>query len=153
MDVPLYAVALIVFALLYLALSVVLSITLVVVLIILFLYLTLRHGKMPDNYPHGFSDALITAIFIGVTWGIFILLGPKTPVPFLPEGGVVTYAPLAPAALDAIISVTVLLSIVFLFVGALIARNLKEAGGSGSGGATTTTTAQSESKPKQGVGA
>jgi hypothetical protein len=152
MDVPLYAVALIVFALLYLALSVVLSIVLVITLVILFLYLTLRHGKMPEGYPHGFGDALITAIFIGVTWGIFILLGPKTPVPFLPENGAVTYATLAPAALDAIVAVTVILAIVFLFVGTLIARNLKE-GSSGGIGSSTTTTAQSESKPKQGVGA
>jgi hypothetical protein len=150
MDVPLYAVALIVFALLYLALSVVLSIVLVVTLVILFLYLTLRHGKMPESYPHGFGDALITAIFIGVTWGIFILLGPKTPVPFLPEGGSVTYATLAPAALDAIVAITVVLAFVFLFIGTLLARQLKEGS---SGGASTTTTAQSDSKPKQGVGA
>jgi hypothetical protein len=153
MDVPLYAVALIVFALLYLALSVVLSIVLVLTLVVLFIYLTLRHGKMPDNYPHGFGDALITAIFIGVTWGIFIVLGPKTPVPFLPENGAVTYAPLAPAALDSIVAIVVILAIAFLFIGALLARQLKEGSSSGGISGSTTTTAQSESKPKQGVGA
>ncbi|MCI4325730.1 MAG: hypothetical protein L3K00_07645 [Thermoplasmata archaeon] len=152
MDVPLYAIALILFALLYLAVSVVLSITLVITLVLLFLYLTLRHGKMPDNYPHGFGDALITAIFIGVTWGIFILLGPKSPVPFLPSGGSLTYATLQPVALDAIIGVGVVLAIIFLVIGSFIARQLRE-GSTGSGGGSTTTTAQSESKPKQGVGA
>lgn len=153
MDVPLYAIALILFALLYLAISVVLSITLVITLVLLFLYLTLRHGKLPDNYPHGFGDALITAIFIGVTWGIFILLGPKSPVPFLPTNGSLTYATTAPIALNAIVSVGVVIAIVFLFIGSLIARNLREGSGSTGSGASTTTTAQSDSKPKQGVGA
>jgi hypothetical protein len=152
MDVPLYAIALIVFALLYLAVSVVLSFTLVITLVLLYLYLTLRHGKMPDNYPHGFGDALITAIFIGVTWGIFILLGPKSPVPFLPSGGNLTYAPLEPVVLDALLGVGIVLAIVFLVIGSFIARNLRE-GSTGSGGGATTTTAQSDSKPKQGVGA
>jgi hypothetical protein len=152
MDVPLYAVALILFAVLYLALSVVLSFTLVITLVLLFLYLTLRHGKMPENYPHGFGDALITAIFIGVTWGIFILLGPKTPVPFLPSNGSLVYATIGPVALDAIVAIGVVIAIVFLFIGSLIARQLREGGtGSGAGGATTTT-AQSDSKTKQTVG-
>jgi hypothetical protein len=154
MDVPLYAIALLIFAMLYLAIGVVLSITLIITFVLLFLYLTVRHGKMPDNYPHGFGDALITAIFIGVTWGIFILLGPKNPVPFLPQNGAATYST-SLLTLNDIVAIAVILAIIFLFIGAFLARQLKE-GQSGSGmggGATTTTTAQSESKPKQGVGA
>src|ERR1700683_2486883 len=149
MDVPLYAIALIVFALLYLALGVVLSVTLVLTFVILFLYLTLAHGKMPDNYPHGFSDALITAIFVGVTWGIFILLGPKNPIPFLPQNGSATYSAAGLLSINEILAIAVILAIVFLFIGSFLARQLKD---SHSGGGATSTTAQSDSKPKQGVG-
>jgi hypothetical protein len=149
MDVPLYAIALIVFALLYLALGVVLSVTLVLTFVILFLYLTLAHGKMPDNYPHGFSDALITAIFVGVTWGIFILLGPKNPIPFLPQNGSATYSASGLLSINEILAIAVILAIVFLFIGSFLARQLKDSHGGGGG---TTTTAQSDSKPKQGVG-
>jgi hypothetical protein len=149
MDVPLYAIALIVFALMYLALGVVLSVTLILTFVVLFLYLTLRHGKMPDNYPHGFNDALITAIFIGVTWGIFILLGPKSPIPFLPQNGSAIYSATAILSFDVILSIGVVIAIIFLFIGAFLARQLKDGGGGGA----TSTTAQSESKPKQGVGA
>jgi hypothetical protein len=149
MDVPLYAIALIVFALLYLALATVLSIALVITFVILYLYLSLRHGKMPDNYPHGFSDALITAIFIGVTWGIFVLLGPKSPVPFLPENGSVTYNSIGILPVNEIITIGVILAIVFLFVGSFIARQLRGEGSSP--GSQMTTTAQSENKAtKQG---
>ncbi len=150
MDVPLYAIALIVFALMYLALGVVLSVTLILTFVVLFLYLTLRHGKMPDNYPHGFNDALITAIFIGVTWGIFILLGPTSPIPFLPQNGSAIYSATAILSFDVILSIGVVIAIIFLFIGAFLARQLKDGGG---GGGATSTTAQSESKPKQGVGA
>jgi len=154
MDVPLYAIALLIFAMLYLAVGVVLSVTLIITFVILFLYLTVRHGKMPENYPHGFGDAMITAIFIGVTWGIFILLGPKNPVPFLPANGAATYTTASFLTLNDIVAIAVILAIIFLFLGSFIARQLKEGqGGSGTGGGATTTTAQSESKPKQGVGA
>ncbi|MCI4327394.1 MAG: hypothetical protein L3K16_07155 [Thermoplasmata archaeon] len=151
MDVPLYAIALIMFAMLYLAIGVVLSVTLIVTFVVLFLYLTLRHGKMPDNYPHGFGDALITAVFVGVTWGIFVLLGPKTPVPFLPQNGSATYSASALISINAILGIAVILAIVFLFIGAFLAHQLKD--GSQGGGGGSTTTAQSDSKPKQGVGA
>lgn len=144
MDVPLYAIALLVFALLYLALATVLSVALIITFIVLFLYLTLRHGKMPDNYPHGFSDALITAIFIGVTWGIFVLLGPKSPVPFLPENGSVTYQATGLLTVNEIITIGIVLAIAFLFVGSFISRQLRGEGSSP--GSSMTTTAQSDSK-------
>ena len=151
MDVPLYAIALIIFAMLYLALALVFSVAFIITLIILFLYLTVRHGKMPDNYPHGFGDALITAIFIGVTWGIFVLLGPKNPIPFLPSNGSATYQSAAVLPVNEVIAVITIIAIVFLFIGAFIARNLKDGP---SGGTQVTTTASSEGKgPKQGVGA
>jgi hypothetical protein len=149
MDVPLYAIALIVFALLYLALSVVLVVAFAITFVVLYLYLSIRYGKMPDNYPHGFADALITAIFIGVTWGIFILLGPKDPVPFLPNGSA-QYSPTTLLSINEVIAIALILSIVFLFIGSLITRYSREGQ---MGGISTATTAQSESKPKQGVGA
>jgi hypothetical protein len=150
MDVPLYAVALIVFALLYLALAVVLSVALLITFIVLFLYLTLRHGKMPDNYPHGFGDVLITVIFVGVTWGIFVLLGPKNPVPFLPVGGSATYAAGGILSINEIVSVGVVLAILFLFMGAFIARQLHDGGSMGGGGQAITTASSDTSKAKPG---
>src|SRR5580700_5255957 len=114
MDVPLYAIALLLFALMYLAIGIVLSVTLILTFVVLFLYLTLRHGKMPDNYPHGFQDALITAIFIGVTWGIFILLGPKNPIPFLPQNGSAIYSSTTLVSINEIVSIAVVLAIIFL---------------------------------------
>src|SRR5215470_14182 len=95
MDVPLYAIGLVVFAVLYLGVGVFLGYTLVITLVLMFLYLALRHGKLPENYPHGLGDTLITVIFIGVTWGIFTFLAPKNPVPFLPGPGQsgLTYTP------------------------------------------------------------
>jgi|HubBroStandDraft_4_1064222.scaffolds.fasta_scaffold258757_1 phosphatidylglycerophosphate synthase len=149
MDVPLYAIALIVFSLLYLALAVVFTIALAITLIVLFLYLAIRYGKMPDNYPHGFGDALITAIFIGVTWGIFTLLGPHNPIPFLPNGSA-TYQTSTVLSVNEILAVALILAVIFLFIGSFIARYLRDGSGTGS---STTTTAQSDSKPKQGVGA
>jgi hypothetical protein len=150
MDVPLYAIALIVFSLLYLALAVVFTIALAITLVVLFLYLALRYGKMPDNYPHGFGDALITAIFIGVTWGIFVLLGPKDPIPFLPNGSA-TYQTSTLLSVNTVLGIALVLAIIFLFIGSFIVKYLREAGSTG--GTSTTTTAQSDSKPKQGVGA
>ncbi|MCI4368238.1 MAG: hypothetical protein L3K09_01560 [Thermoplasmata archaeon] len=142
MDVPLYGIALAVFAVLYLAIGVFLAYVLIITLVVMFLYLALRHGSLPDNYPHGLGDTLITVIFIGVTWGIFTYLAPK-PIPFVGKGFTYTNAPTIPVT--SILEISLLLALVFLVIGAFIAKDLKElpSGGSSGGG----------EKPKQGVGA
>jgi hypothetical protein len=142
MDVPLYAIALSVFAVLYLAIGVYLGITLIITLLVMLAYLAIRHGKLPENYPHGLGDSLITVTFIGITWGIFTWLAPKNPIPFIGHG--LTYTPQATIPLGPIITISFILALIFLVVFSFIANDLRGAGPTGGGGGE---------KPKQGVGA
>ena len=144
MDVPLYAIALAVFAVLYLVMGVFLAFTLIIAFIILFLYLAIRYGNVPQNYPHTLGDVLITVIFTGVTWGIFVYLGPKNPVPFIGSGRTFNATAVVPIA--SIVEVSLALVIVFLIIGAFVVPRLT---GSVSGGGAT----MGDNKPKQGVGA
>jgi hypothetical protein len=144
MDVPLYAIALAVFAVLYLAIGVYLGITLLITLFVMLAYLAARHGKMPENYPYSLGDTLITVTFIGITWGIFTWLGPKDPVQFVGSG--LTYTNSTAIPIDAIIAIAIIISIAFLVVFSFIARELGQGPAAGSG-------ASGDSKPKQGVGA
>jgi hypothetical protein len=149
MDVPLYAIALVMFSVLYLAIGVYLAYVLIITLLVMFTYLTLRHGKLPDSYPHGLGDTMITVIFIGVTWGIFTYLAPKTPIPFVGSGLTYTHGQIQ---LLPLIAITLVLVVVFLTIGAFIAKDLQGFGSSG-GGSANASAASSENKPKQGVGA
>ena len=146
MDVPLYGIALSVFAVLYLAIGVYLGITLIITLMIMLVYLAVRHGKLPENYPHGLGDSLITVTFIGVTWGIFTWLGPK-PVPFAGSGWTFSASPNA-ISLGPIIGISLVLAVIFLVVFSFIAKDFKNAGPTGGGGS-----AAGDNRPKQGVGA
>jgi len=150
MDVPLYAIALVVFSVLYLGIGVFLGYTLAITLIIMFVYLAIRHGKLPENYPHSVGDTMITVIFIGVTWGIFTFLAPKSPIPFLPTSGQsgLLYTSGSSLPLGSFITIGFVIAIVFLVIGAFAARSLREATGG-----TTSASLGGESKPKQGVGA
>ncbi|HEV2316335.1 MAG TPA: hypothetical protein VGV89_02005 [Thermoplasmata archaeon] len=114
MDVPLYAIALTVFAVLYLAIGVFLAFVLLITLMIMFLYLTLRYGQLPEDYPYGGRDISITMIFIGVTWGIFTFLAPKTPIPFIGNGLTYTNPQFVP--INAIIVIAVVITIAFLII-------------------------------------
>ena len=146
MDVPLYALALVTFAVLYLGATVFLAYALVMTLVVMFLYLALRYGKMPDDYPHGLRDTLITVTFIGVTWGIFVFLAPKNPIPFIGNG--LFYANASFLPVSAFIAIAIALSVGFLVVWSFVAREIAGAGTGGTGGGTP-----DETKPKQGVGA
>lgn len=146
MDVPLYAIALILFSVLYLGIGVYLAYVLIITLVVMFLYLTLRHGRLPENYPHGLGDTLITVIFIGVTWAIFTYLAPKTPIPFVGSGLLYTHGQIQ---LLPLISISMVLIVIFLAIGAFIAKDLQ----AGLGGGTTSANLGGDTKPKQGVGA
>jgi hypothetical protein len=151
MDVPLYAIGLILFAVLYLAVGVFLGFVLIITLLMMLLYVAVRYGKLPDNYPHGPGDIMITVIFIGVTWGIFVFLGPKNPIPFLPTPGQgLTYGVTA-VNLVPYVAIGLVLAVIFLLIGAFVAsqfRDLLTRGGAGTGGG-----GGDPGKPKQGVGA
>ncbi|MCI4346575.1 MAG: hypothetical protein L3K07_07495 [Thermoplasmata archaeon] len=146
MDVPLYVIALLTFAILYLVLGVFLIYALFITLIFLFLYLALRYGNLSDNYPQGFGDVMITVIFIGVTWAIFILFGPKSPVPFVGHG--LTYTASTAVPIDAVIGIGVVFSIVMLII-----FSFGYYRGDRMGGTTMASSSAQDSKPKQGVGA
>lgn len=152
MDVTLYAIALVVFSVLYLGIGVFLGYTLVITLVVMFIYLALRHGKLPENYPHGFGDTMITVIFIGVTWGIFTFLAPKSPIPFLPTNGATgfTYTT-AVIPFGSFVAIGLVLALAFLFIGAFFARELRQA--VGGGGGANAPQGGGDNKPKQGVGA
>jgi hypothetical protein len=136
-DVPVYAIALFVFALLYLALSVFLGLALIITLFAVLIYLVTRYGKLPDDYPYGKGDTAVTIIFIGITWGIFSFLGPKNPIPFLGQG--LTYA--APSfPLSSVVIIVIVVALVFLVAFALIGRE-----GMGQQG-------EDEARPKQSIG-
>ncbi|MCI4351705.1 MAG: hypothetical protein L3K15_09385 [Thermoplasmata archaeon] len=146
---PLYAIALAVFAVLYLAIGVFLAYTLVFTLIIMFAYLAIRHGDLRQNYPHGVGDTMITVTFIGITWAIFTFLAPKSPVPFIGSG--LTYQNATAVPFGAIITISVIVAIVFLVIGSFVARELR---GQGQGGGTPGSVSNDPTaKPKQGVGA
>jgi hypothetical protein len=147
MDVTLYVVALLAFAILYLVLSIFLVFALIITLLFLFLYLAVRYGNLAENYKQGFGDIMTTIIFIGVTWTIFVLFGPKNPVPFVPQSGQgLTYTTASALPVPAVIAVAIIFSLVMLVVFAF-----GYARGDRRSGAQPVTT--SESKPKQGVGA
>lgn len=116
MDIPLYALALASFVVLYLALSIFLAWTLIICLLLIFSYLALRYGNLMKNYPFSLSDSITTVTFVGVTWAIFVFLGQKTPIPFVGDG--LTYAASASIPVSAIISIALVLSFLFLVVGA-----------------------------------
>jgi predicted PurR-regulated permease PerM len=111
MDVPVYALALVLFALLYLALSIFLVLALAIALLVILSYLALRYPRLPEDYPHGRADVAVTVTFIGITWAIFSLVGPKNPVPIIGSG--LTYA--APSfPLSSVLLILVGTSIFFL---------------------------------------
>jgi membrane protease YdiL (CAAX protease family) len=136
MDVPVYAVALFLFALLYLALAVFLVFALVITLVVILAYLATRYGRLPEGYPYGKGDTVITVIFIGITWGIFTFLGPKNPIPFVGQG--LTYA--APSfPLSSVVAIVLAVALGFLAAFSFFGRE----GSEGTEG----------EKPKIGVGA
>jgi heme/copper-type cytochrome/quinol oxidase subunit 2 len=143
MDVPLYAIALALFAVLYLAIGVFLAFTLLITLFIMFAYLVVRYRDLPANYPHSAADAATTMIFIGITWAIFTFVADKNPVPFIGAG--LTYTSQALIPLNAIIGIAFVVSIVFLLIFAFIASRNRD--GEAPEGESA------GNRPKQGVGA
>jgi hypothetical protein len=131
MDVPVYSLALVIFAVLYLALAFFLAIAIAITLFAILVYLVMRYGKLPDDYPHGAADSAITVIFIGITWGIFSFLGPKNPIPFIGNG--LTYA--APSfPLSSVLLILLAMALFFLTTFALVGTEGKGTGGSGGSG-------------------
>jgi hypothetical protein len=143
MDVVLYAIALVLFGVLYLAIGIFLAYTLLFCLLIMLVFLIIRHGKLPENYPFGPREVAQTTIFIGVTWSIFIFLGPKNPLPFVGNG--LLYAALPSTEADVLILIAVVVAVAFLGVFSFWqSSDMRGPSGGGGGG---------DDKPKQGVGA
>jgi hypothetical protein len=129
MDAYLYVVALAVFGILYLVLGVFLVFALLISLLTIYAYLVLRHGTLPEGYPFGASDTLITTIFIGVTWAIFTALGPKNPIPFVGSG--LVYGTVLPV--DSVLIISIVVIFAFLVIGAFVVPRLAGKGRSGGG--------------------
>jgi hypothetical protein len=132
MDVTLYAIALAVFAVLYLALSVFLAFTLIIALVILFLYLAVRYRDLPASYPYGRGESITTLIFIGITWAIFTFVSDKNPLPFIGNGLTYTSGSLVP--LNTILAIAFVVAVLFLGVFSILAPSTKDhEGGDASG--------------------
>jgi hypothetical protein len=144
MDVPLYAIALAVFAVLYLAIGVFLAFAILITLLVMFAYLVVRYRELPANYPYSSKDAATTMIFIGITWAIFTFVADKNPVPFIGSGLTYTNQSLIP--LDAIIAIAFIVSIVFLVIFAFVVPRFGEGEGMSS-------ESESGDGPKKGIGA
>ncbi len=89
MDIPLFGLALLTFAVLYLGLNVFLFWTLVITLLVIMMYLAVRWRAVHENYPHGLGDTVQLIILISITWVLFVFLGPKdynNSIPFLGQG-------------------------------------------------------------------
>ncbi len=119
MDVTLYAIALAVFAVLYLALSVFLAFALIITLLVLFVYLAVRYRDLPGSYPYGRGEAITTLIFIGITWAIFTFVSDKNPLPFIGNGLTYTSASLVP--LNTILAIGFVVAVLFLGVFSILA--------------------------------
>jgi hypothetical protein len=143
MDVVLYAISLVLFGVLYLAIGIFLAYTLLFCLLIMLVFLILRHGKLPDNYPFSAREVAQTTIFIGVTWAIFVFLGPKDPLPFVGTG--LFYHSLLPAEANVLIAIAILVSVIFLGIFSFWQ--------SGEGRGISGGSSGGDDKPKQGVGA
>ena len=124
MDVPLYGLALVAFGILYLVIGVYLVFVLAICLILIYLYLVLRYDRLPDAYPYDAADTMVTATFIGVTWGIFTLLAPKNPVPLVGSG--LTYTASSAVPLGAIIAIAVVLLIGFVAVATFVVPGMRQ---------------------------
>jgi hypothetical protein len=136
-DVPLYALALSIFAVLYLAIGVFLGFTLIIAFVLLYAYLAIRYGNLTENYPHSATDSMITVTFIGVTWAIFTFLAPKTPIPFV--GTTLTYTSATTVPIPALIAISLVVAVTFLAIGAFVAKDLASGapmGGTRSDGGT-----------------
>jgi hypothetical protein len=131
MDAQLYVLGLAVFGVLYLVLSVFLVFALLLSLLALYLFLVLRYGKLPDDYPYGTADTMVTTMFLGVTWGVFMLLGPKNPVPFI--GSSFTYSTTV-LPVGGILTISIVVLLVFLVVGAVVIPRMSDRGGTGGRG-------------------
>jgi phosphatidylglycerophosphate synthase len=114
MDVTLYAIALAVFAVLYLAIGVFLAFTLIITLLLLFLYLAVRYRELPSGYPYSRGDAITTMIFIGITWAIFTFVSDKNPLPFIGSG--LTYTTSGVVPINTILAIGFVVSVLFLAV-------------------------------------
>jgi hypothetical protein len=125
MDVPLYALALVSFVVLYLALSIFLAWSIIICLLIIISYLALRYGDLVKSYPFSLSDSITTITFIGITWAIFVFLGQKTPIPIVGNG--LTYASLEPTYVSATITISIVLSFLFLIVGGAMLQHRSRA--------------------------
>jgi phosphatidylglycerophosphate synthase len=119
MDVTLYAIALAVFAVLYLAIGVFLAFALIITLLILFLYLAVRYRDLPSGYPYSRGDAITTMIFIGITWAIFTFVSDKNPLPFIGSG--LTYTTSGVVPINTILAIGFVVAVLFLGVFSVLA--------------------------------
>jgi hypothetical protein len=144
-DLPLYAIAIAAFALLYIGIGVFLLFTLIITLLVMLIYVIVRYSPLPDGYPYSANAITQTVILVGVTWAVFVWVSDKNPIPFLGNG--LTYVSPDSVAIGPILIISLVVLLAFLVIMSFampeLLRNRQGGGGSGGG----------DEKPKQGVGA
>lgn len=143
MDLGLFFLAMLSFAILYMVIGVFMIWVLVITFLVIFLYLAIRYKNVPENYPHGVGDSMITILFISITWALFTFLGSQGNVKVIGQG--LTYISDPPWAFVA--EVSLIFGVIMLCVLAILIPYLegKMSGGGGDGGG--------DKGPKVGVGA
>lgn len=153
MDIPLFGLALLTFAVMYLALTFFLFWTIIIAVFVILVFLAVRWKSVAENYPHGLGDTLTLVVLVGITWVLFIFLGPKDPVPVLggmggyPEG--LTYGTPPWGTVFTIAVVFAFILLIFFAVLIPILQGRMQVGGGGGGGGDL----GGGGKAKVGVGA
>ena len=144
MDIPLFGLALLTFAVLYLGLNVFLFWAIVITFLVIMMYLAIRYKSVAENYPHGLGDTLTLVVLVAITWVLFVFLGPKNPLPFIGAGLVSSQPDWGLITAVALVFIFLVMILFAILIPVLQGRmSMGGGGGDDMGGG----------KPKMGVGA
>jgi hypothetical protein len=132
MDTALFVIALILFAALYIGIGVYLLWSLLITLMVLMAYMAARYKNVAENYPYNMTETLTSVLLIATTWTVFIIVGPKDPLPFI--GSSFTYTSPTAEVVSGVIDAVIVFVFILLIVMAVLVPWLERSGMQGAGG-------------------